>query len=98
MTRRYFKVGFCLLAMATVLNACSKKEESAGAAAASAPADASAPATPAPSASAPPAASGTDAEVLPGQNAVRSALKAKNYSGAATQLLAMKNGLPAEMW
>ena len=89
----------CLVALAGILAGCSKKEAETTSAPESAP-EASAPAsTPAPAAAAPtPTAPTQEAEVIPGQNAVRNALKAKNYSGAVTQLLAMRQGLPAEMF
>jgi hypothetical protein len=99
MTRRFLKSATCVFTVAAVLSACSKKEKGTEPAAATeAPPETSAPAAPAASAVAQPASSTPEVEALPGQNAVRSALKAKNYSGAVTQLLAMKNGLPAEMW
>jgi hypothetical protein len=89
----------CLVAIAGLLVGCSKKEAETTPRSESAP-DASAAATaPAAAAPAPTAAAPTqEAEVIPGQNAVRSALKAKNYSGAVTQLLGMRQGLPAEMF
>jgi hypothetical protein len=94
----FLKTATCLFAVA-VLAGCSKKEKGTEAAAPNeAPAEASAPAAPTARAAAQPASSTPEVEALPGQNAVRSALKAKNYSGAVTQLLAIKNGLPAEMW
>jgi hypothetical protein len=98
MTREILKWATCVIAAASVLTGCSKKEEAAETAAPSeTPAESTAPAAPTANAAAQAAAT-PEAEVLPGQAAVRSAMKAKNYNAAVTQLLAMKNGLPAEMW
>jgi PBP1b-binding outer membrane lipoprotein LpoB len=98
MTPAFLKVAGSLLVSALFLTACSKKEEAAEVADPNeAAAEATAAATAASSAPTQTAAT-PEAETLPGQNAVRSALKSKNYTGAVAQLLAMKSGLPAEMW
>jgi hypothetical protein len=98
MRSRFLRTGSCLLAGAALLSGCSKKAKVSETSPSEAPAEASAPAAPTASAPVTPAAPAADVEALPGQNAVRSALKSKNYAGAVTQLLAMKTGLPAEMW
>jgi hypothetical protein len=51
-------------------------------------------ATPAPAAAAP--ASGP--ENIPGENRVRSALAAKDYQGAVSQLIALQGSVPREKW
>lgn len=87
------KVGFILAV--SLLGACGKKDQEAPAAVAEAlAAEAAAEAAPAePAAPAP-----LGIETMPGENGVRSALASKNYEGAVAQLVAMKNGIPAEMW
>ena len=100
MRRQFRTVVACLVAATVILPGCSKKVEAEGtgstesAPEASEPAITEAPAAPA----ATPTAPTVEAEEIPGQNSVRSALNAKNYSGAVTQLLAMRQGLPAEMF
>ena len=86
-----FNVAVCLGLASLILGGCSKKEENAagGAAVTEAP-----PAAPA----AAPAADAPGVERIPGENAVNSALKAKDYNTAVSRVLAMKNGLPSEMW
>lgn len=91
------KEAVLLMAVALLFSACSKKEE-VSTEAAEAAADAETSAQAAAPAEAPAVTEPVAAESLPGENAVRGSLAAKNYDAAVTQLLGMKKGLPAEMW
>ena len=82
----------CLVVAASLLSACSKNEEAPVAGDGSETSGEAA----APVAAAAPEAPGI--ETMPGENAVRGALAAKNYESAVSQLVAMKRGLPNEMW
>lgn len=88
------KIAACLALTSVILAGCSKKEETAAGGATVTDASVDPKAAPA----AAPASETPGVERIPGENAVQSALKAKDYNTAVSRVLAMKNGLPSEMW
>jgi hypothetical protein len=82
----------CFTIAGLIFAGCSKQEDTE----VSAPAEAAA--APQNAAPAPAAAAEPGIERIPGENAVKAALAAKEYNTAVSKLLAMKNGLPNEMW